>query len=310
MWSYLRSQVSEWLFPTPLDKKALQLVEAKDMMVAQIFYQGLPSKTDEDKKNQQKFLSHLLLKAAELDFSEGVKFALNGTDAVKRSGIEIRDINLAFEFALSHTNLIMARYLVEAGVEIDNPLRKNYFKTNLIFSIKEKQEAKLKLLLELGCDVTKGFGFYSPLMAAVTTKQENLLALLLEYGLKADRAKKLDMNLDGGRALWLAAAAGSLNIVKMLLAACASTENRSPSSALTAREIALKNGYTEIAELIAAKQAASLNTETKPEVGSVMIEESSERQAKPLQFSLKASPSKNNINEKQPLVFTKIRAKL
>ncbi len=214
----------------------------------------------------------------------------HGADVNHRSSTELGSTVLLF--GVGSGNLKVVKELLDCGAPVNGQGRNGM--TPLIYTAAHGEAEVAKYLLSRGADVNR-FGLldskgasWSPIMTAGSYNQPEMLSLLLKYGALLELrnnqgdtglmelAKRpcpdsvsffidhgANVNARGPRghtALIYAAFNGEIENVKLLLAAGAdplatATDAEDPEDSYGADELAIQQGYPEIAEIIRKAQA-------------------------------------------------------
>lgn len=173
------------------------------------------------------------------------------------------DINAVIEngmtplgLAVSNGHIEVVKYLLEKGADpnIRRP-QYNYPREGLplSYAIVNEQREMVELLLQHGADINATDNTGAPAyFDACTLESSSMLELMLSKGADPDRVSR-----EGSTPLMWAASAGSLENVKLLASKRVKLDrttriifSMNESKALTARELALRNGHKSVAEFL------------------------------------------------------------
>ena len=120
--------------------------------------------------------------------------------------------------AVYHGRWAIMRLLLAAGADLNLASSNGSYEPPLVIAVRYGLDWLVEELIEAGADVNVSFGIYTPIQEAANTGQTRICRILLDHKANPTLEGARKAGFDGG-ALELAAAAGHLDVVKLIIEA-------------------------------------------------------------------------------------------
>ena len=155
--------------------------------------------------------------------------------------------------AACHRHWAIMRLLLAAGADLNLTSSNVYCEPLLVIATRYCLDWLVEELIEAGADVNVSLGIYTPIQTAANNGQIRICRILLDHGANPTLEGARNKGFDGG-ALELAAAAGHLDVVKLIIEAGVPVDNNCPNWGTALARAAWKK-HCNIAEYLLQQYA-------------------------------------------------------